>query len=124
MTRQLILSTRGSKKIINTMGTPACTFKQLWDNVRKSCYINLIWSRQKLLNFQLNEEYKTIVLIIPVRFVSMRKMTLLGALVFLGFAIASVFIDPNEDGIDGIPQIQVDHVHCKGLLQLLSGRCF
>ena len=33
MTRQLILSTRGSKKMINAMGTPACTFKQLWDNV-------------------------------------------------------------------------------------------
>ena len=51
-----------------------------------------------------------------VRFVSMRKMTLLGALVFLGFAIASVFIDPNEDGIDGIPQIQVK----ARLLQLLN----
>ena len=36
MTRQLILSTRGSKKIINAMGTPACTFKQLWDNVKES----------------------------------------------------------------------------------------
>ena len=33
MTKQLILSTRASKIIINTMGTPACTFKQLWDNV-------------------------------------------------------------------------------------------
>ena len=33
MTRQSILSTRGSKKTINAMGTPACTFKQLWDNV-------------------------------------------------------------------------------------------
>ena len=33
MTRQLILSTRGSKKMIYAMGTPACTFKQLWDNV-------------------------------------------------------------------------------------------
>ena len=32
-TRQLIPSTRGSKKMINVMGTPACTFKQLWDNV-------------------------------------------------------------------------------------------
>ena len=41
------------------------------------------------------------------RFVSIRKITLLGALVFLGFAIASIFIDPNEDGIDGIPEIQV-----------------
>jgi hypothetical protein len=35
MTRQLILITRGSKKIINTMGTLACTFKLLWDNVVK-----------------------------------------------------------------------------------------
>ena len=33
MTRQLILSTRESKKKINNMGTQACTFKQLWDNV-------------------------------------------------------------------------------------------
>ena len=33
MTRQLILSTRGSKKIHNAMGTPPCTFRQLWDNV-------------------------------------------------------------------------------------------
>jgi len=40
------------------------------------------------------------------RYVSVRKITLLGALVFLGFAIASIFIDPNEDGIDGIPEIQ------------------
>merc|ERR1712181_138221 len=31
---------------------------------------------------------------------------ILGGLVFLGFAIASIFIDPNEDGIDGIPDIQ------------------
>ena len=41
------------------------------------------------------------------RFISIRKITFLGALVFLGFAIASIFIDPNEDGIDGIPDIQV-----------------
>merc|ERR1712032_188362 len=40
------------------------------------------------------------------RFISIRKITFLGALVFLGFAIASIFIDPNEDGIDGIPDIQ------------------
>merc|ERR1712212_1028420 len=40
------------------------------------------------------------------RFISIRKITFLGALVFLGFAIASIFIDPNEDGIDGIPAIQ------------------
>ena len=41
------------------------------------------------------------------RFIPIRKITFLGALVFLGFAIASIFIDPNEDGIDGIPDIQV-----------------
>ena len=41
------------------------------------------------------------------RFISIRKITFLGALVFLGFAIASIFIDPNEDGIDGIPDIMV-----------------
>merc|ERR1711936_1466706 len=40
------------------------------------------------------------------RLISIRKITFLGALVFLGFAIASIFIDPNEDGIDGIPDIQ------------------
>merc|ERR1712130_434268 len=40
------------------------------------------------------------------RFISIRKITFLGALVFLGFAIAFIFIDPNEDGIDGIPDIQ------------------
>lgn len=40
------------------------------------------------------------------RFVSIRKITFLGALVFLGFAIASIFIDPNEDGVDGIPEIE------------------
>merc|ERR1712209_134837 len=40
------------------------------------------------------------------RFISIRKITFLGGLVFLGFAIASIFIDPNEDGIDGIPDIQ------------------
>jgi hypothetical protein len=33
MTSQLILSTRGSKKMINAMGTPTCTLKQLWDTV-------------------------------------------------------------------------------------------
>ena len=33
MNRQLNLSTGGSKKNINAMGTPACTFKLLWDNV-------------------------------------------------------------------------------------------
>jgi len=39
------------------------------------------------------------------RYVSVRKVTLFGALVFLGFAIASIFISPNEDGIEGIPDI-------------------
>lgn len=39
------------------------------------------------------------------KFISPRKITFIGALVFLGFAIASIFTDPNEDGIDGIPEI-------------------
>jgi len=39
------------------------------------------------------------------RYVSVRKVTFLGALVFLGFAIASIFISPEEDGIEGIPDI-------------------
>ena len=38
MTRQLILSTRGSKKMFNAMGTPPCTFRQLWDNVAEACF--------------------------------------------------------------------------------------
>jgi len=39
------------------------------------------------------------------KFISPRKITFIGALVFIGFAIASIFTDPNEDGIDGIPDI-------------------
>jgi len=39
------------------------------------------------------------------KFISPRKITFIGALVFIGFAIASIFTDPNEDGIDGIPEI-------------------
>jgi len=39
------------------------------------------------------------------KFVSVRKVTFFGALVFLGFAIASIFISPHEDGIEGIPEI-------------------
>jgi len=39
------------------------------------------------------------------KYVSVRKVTFIGALVFLGFAIASIFISPQEDGIEGIPQI-------------------
>lgn len=30
-----------------------------------------------------------------------------GALVFIGFGIASILTDPNKDGIDGIPDIPV-----------------
>ena len=41
------------------------------------------------------------------KFISPRKITFIGALVFIGFAIASIFTDPNEDGIDGIPEIMV-----------------
>merc|ERR1719187_1660957 len=40
------------------------------------------------------------------KFISPRKITFIGALVFIGFAIASIFTDPNEDGIDGIPKIE------------------
>jgi len=39
------------------------------------------------------------------KYVSVRKVTFIGALVFLGFAVASIFISPQEDGIEGIPQI-------------------
>lgn len=39
------------------------------------------------------------------RFISARWITFIGALVFLGFAVASIFTDPNEDGINGIPEI-------------------
>ena len=41
------------------------------------------------------------------KFISPRRITFIGALVFIGFAIASIFTDPNEDGIDGIPDIAV-----------------
>jgi len=41
---------------------------------------------------------------IVARFISARVITFIGALVFIGFAIASLFIDPNE-GIDKIPDI-------------------
>ena len=33
MTKQLILSTKGSKKMHKVKGTQPCTFRQLWDNV-------------------------------------------------------------------------------------------
>ena len=36
MTRQLILSTRGSQKIHNSIKTPPCTFRQLWYNVAEN----------------------------------------------------------------------------------------
>jgi len=39
------------------------------------------------------------------KYVSVRKVTFIGALVFLGFAVASIFISPEEDGIEGIPEI-------------------
>ena len=45
--------------------------------------------------------------LIIARFLSARVLTMIGALVFLGFAIASVFTDPQADGIDGIPDIAV-----------------
>ena len=50
MTRQLILITRESKKMINTMGTPACTFKQQWDNVSGNCQSSHVYL---FLNFYL-----------------------------------------------------------------------
>ena len=45
------LSTRGSKKMNNTMGTPACTFKQIWDNVPQAMNpdINVIKQSSTLL---------------------------------------------------------------------------
>ena len=49
MTRQLILSTRGSQKIHNTIGTPPCTFRQLLHNVHKMFH-NLIPDRIFLHN--------------------------------------------------------------------------
>ena len=48
--------------------------------------------------------------LIIARFLSARVITMIGALVFLGFAIASVFTDPHADGIDGIPDIVVRFV--------------
>ena len=45
--------------------------------------------------------------LIIARFLSARVITMIGALVFLGFAVASVFTDPQADGIDGIPDIAV-----------------
>ena len=44
---------------------------------------------------------------IVAKFISTRVITFIGALVFIGFAIASLFTDPNQDGIDGIPNIPV-----------------
>jgi len=49
------------------------------------------------------------------KFISPRKITFIGALVFIGFAIASIFTDPNEDGIDGIPEI-MGYDNCTRLL--------
>jgi len=49
------------------------------------------------------------------KFISPRKITFIGALVFIGFAIASIFTDPNEDGIDGIPKIE-GYDNCTRLL--------
>jgi len=49
------------------------------------------------------------------KFISPRKITFIGALVFIGFAIASIFTDPNEDGIDGIPDI-VGYDNCTRML--------
>ena len=45
--------------------------------------------------------------LIIARFLSARVITMIGALVFLAFAVASVFTDPQADGIDGIPDIAV-----------------
>ena len=36
-----------------------------------------------------------------------------GALVFIGFGIASILTDPNKDGIDGIPDIPVKYLQYK-----------
>ena len=44
---------------------------------------------------------------IVARFISARVITVIGALVFIGFGIASIFTDPNKHGIDGIPDIPV-----------------
>ena len=52
------------------------------------------------------------------KFISPRKITFIGALVFIGFAIASIFTDPNEDGIDGIPDIPVSKIYAEDRLHL------
>ena len=44
---------------------------------------------------------------IVARFISARVITVIGAIVFIGFGIASIFTDPNKHGIDGIPDIPV-----------------
>jgi len=49
------------------------------------------------------------------KFISPRKITFIGSLVFIGFAVASIFTDPNEDGIDGIPDI-VGYDNCTRML--------
>ena len=48
---------------------------------------------------------------IVARFISARFLTLIGALVFIGFGIASILTDPNKDGIDGIPDIPVIYIY-------------
>merc|ERR1719357_1224591 len=53
--------------------------------------------------------------ILIAKFISARKVTFIGALVFIGFAIASIFTNPNEDGIDGIPDI-AGYDNCTRLL--------
>ena len=45
---------------------------------------------------------------IVARFISARVITFIGALVFIGFAIASIFMDPNSN-IDNIPDIPVGY---------------
>ena len=45
---------------------------------------------------------------IVARFISTRVITFIGALVFIGFAIASIFMDPNAN-IDDIPDIPVKY---------------
>ena len=46
---------------------------------------------------------------IVARFISARVITFIGALVFIGFAIASIFMDPNAN-IDDIPDIPVKYI--------------
>ena len=45
---------------------------------------------------------------IVAKFISARVITFVGALVFIGFAIASIFMDPNAN-IDDIPDIPVKY---------------